>query len=70
MIESSKNTREIIPENAFEHKRKKPGLSANRPSNNRAQGPVARRPISANPNLQSGLLLPFAGYADRPGVRF
>ena len=44
MIEGSKNNREIIRENAFEHKRKKlgldlnPGLSANRPSNNWAQG--------------------------------
>ena len=37
MIGSSKNTGEIIPENAFEQKKKKPGLSANRPSNNRVQ---------------------------------
>ena len=43
MIGSSKNTGEIISENAFEHKKKKtrvkfnPVLSANRPSNNRAQ---------------------------------
>ena len=37
MIGSSKNTGEIISENAFEHKKKKTGLSANRPSNNRAQ---------------------------------
>ena len=34
MIESSKITEKIIRENAFEHKKKKPGLSANRPSNN------------------------------------
>ena len=44
MIGGSKNNREIIRENSFEHKRKKlgldlnPGLSANRPSNNWAQG--------------------------------
>ena len=44
MIGGSKNNRDIIRENAFEHKRKKlglvlnPGLSANRPSNNWAQG--------------------------------
>ena len=43
MIGTSKNTGEIISENAFEHKKKKtrvkfnPVLSANRPSNNRAQ---------------------------------
>ena len=37
MIGSSKITDRIIPENAFEHKNKKPGLSANRPSNNWAQ---------------------------------
>jgi len=36
MIGSSKITDRIIPENAFEHKKKKPGLSANRPSNNLA----------------------------------
>ena len=34
MIGSSKNNRENYPKNAFEHKKKKPGLSANRPSNN------------------------------------
>ena len=34
VIESSKITEKIIRENAFEHKKKKPGLSANRPSNN------------------------------------
>ena len=34
MIGSSKITEKIIRENAFEHKKKKPGLSANRPSNN------------------------------------
>ena len=34
MIGSSKNKREIIRENAFEHKEEKPGLSTNRPSNN------------------------------------
>ena len=38
MIGSSKNNRKIIRENAFEHKKKKPGLSANRPSNNWALG--------------------------------
>ena len=44
MIGGSKNNRDIIRENAFEHKRKKlglvlnPGLSANRLSNNWAQG--------------------------------
>ena len=37
MIGSSK-TEKIIQENAFEYKKKKPGLSANRPSNNWAQG--------------------------------
>ena len=37
MTGSSKNKGEIIRENAFEHKKKKPGLSANQPSNNRAQ---------------------------------
>ena len=37
MIESSKITLEIIRENAFEHKKEKPGLSANRPSNNWTQ---------------------------------
>ena len=43
MIGSSKNIGEIISENAFEHKKKETrvkfnsGLSANRPSNNRAQ---------------------------------
>ena len=43
MIESSKNNWEIIRENAFEYKKKKPrlnfnsGLSANLPSNNWAQ---------------------------------
>ena len=41
MIGSSKNKGEIIRENAFEHKKKKPGLSANQPSNNRAQPLVA-----------------------------
>ena len=34
MIGSSKITEKIIRENSFEHKKKKPGLSANRPSNN------------------------------------
>ena len=29
-----KITEKFIPENAFEQKKKKPGLSANRPSNN------------------------------------
>ena len=44
MIGGSKNNREIIRESAFEHKRRKlgldlnPGLNANRPSNNWAQG--------------------------------
>ena len=38
MIGSPKNIRKkIIPENAFEHKKKKPGLSANRPWNDSAQ---------------------------------
>ena len=37
MIGSPKNNREIIRENAFEHKKKKPGLNPNRPSNNWAQ---------------------------------
>ena len=37
MIGSSKNTGEIIGEHAFEHKKKKPGINANRPSNNRAK---------------------------------
>ena len=39
MIASSKNTEEVIRENAFEHKTKKPGLSANRPSHNWVQIP-------------------------------
>ena len=34
MIESSKITEKIIRDNAFEHKKKKAGLSTNRPSNN------------------------------------
>ena len=34
MIGSSKLTEKIILENAFEHKKKKPGLSTNRPSKN------------------------------------
>ena len=37
MIGSSNTiTKRIIPENAFEHKKKKPGLSTNRPLNNSA----------------------------------
>ena len=45
-----KITEKIIWENAFEQKKKKPelnltlhGLSANRPSNNWAQGPVVQK---------------------------
>ena len=34
MIESFQIPGKIIRENAFEHKKKKPGLSANWPSNN------------------------------------
>ena len=34
MIGSSKITEQIIRENALEHKKKKTGLNANRPSNN------------------------------------
>ena len=45
MIESSKYNREIIPENAFEHKKEKPGL------NDWALGPVVRTPVSASPGL-------------------
>ena len=37
MIGSSENSTENIQENAFEHKKKNPGLSANRPSNNWAK---------------------------------
>ena len=37
MIGSSKNYRENYGENAFEQKKKKPRLSASRPSNNWAQ---------------------------------
>ena len=37
MIGSSKDNKDIILENALEHKKKKPGLIANRPSNNWAQ---------------------------------
>ena len=33
-------TEKIIRENAFEHKKKKPGLTASRPSNNWALGRV------------------------------
>ena len=36
-METLKIAQKIIRENAFEHKKKKPGLSANRPSNNSAQ---------------------------------
>ena len=36
-LEVLKITEKIIRENAFEHKENKPGLSANRPSNNWAQ---------------------------------
>ena len=39
MIGSFKITEEVILENAFEHKKKKLGVSANRPSNNWAQIP-------------------------------
>ena len=48
MIGSSKNSREFIREKAFEHNKKKtrvkfnPGLSANRLSNNWAQGRVVQ----------------------------
>ena len=38
ITESSKNTEKIVRENYFEHKKMKPALSANRPSNNWAQG--------------------------------
>ena len=37
MIGSTINNGENFQENAFEHKKKKPGLSTNRPSNNWAQ---------------------------------
>ena len=36
MIGNSKNSIENYPKKFFEHKKKKPGLSANRPSNNGA----------------------------------
>ena len=36
-MEALKITEKIIRENAFEHKKQKPGLSANRPANNWAQ---------------------------------
>ena len=46
MIESSKNSTENYPKNPFEHKKKKPGLSANRPSNNWAQAiMVFKKPL-------------------------
>ena len=35
----------MVWENAFEHKKKKPGLSANRPSNNCAQSVSAPEEI-------------------------
>ena len=38
-------------ENFFDHKKMKPGLSANRPSNNWVLGPVVQKPVSANPGL-------------------
>ena len=37
MMESSKYNRNFIRENAFEHKKEKPRLSVNQPSNNWAQ---------------------------------
>ena len=55
MIGSPKNIRKkIIPENAFEHKKKKPELSANRPWNNSAQEffPSTSR-IAVNGELKS-----------------
>ena len=38
-MEALKITEEVIRENDFEHKKKKPGLGANRPLNNWAQVP-------------------------------
>ena len=63
MIGGSKNNREIIRENAFEHKRKKlgldlkPGLSANRPSNNWAQELSQRAPGEYSMASESKLVL-------------
>ena len=43
MVGSSKISEKIIREKAFEHKKKKPGLSANQPSNNWALGVFFRK---------------------------
>ena len=49
----------IIRENAFEHKKKKPGLSAHRPSKNRAQVAEAEQEVIITNN---NLLFHFCGH--------
>ena len=49
----------IIRENAFEHKKKKPGLSAHRPSKNRAQVAEAEQEVIITNN---NLLFHYCGH--------
>ena len=54
-LEALKITGEITRENAFEHKKKKPGLTANRPSNNWALMQKTQKPQGVLIRVDSGV---------------